>query len=125
MPELSMMHQLLTLQVPAGRACACKDRHGSCCRHHLPSCEPLAGLCLHHIRNAVTHPSSEALRDMWAIGAQRLCPCGKIALSTLHGFLQVATKTGALNIPQWYEAGSVWVKNNPGFPFGMPLTSHI
>ena len=32
--------------------------------------------------------------------------------------LQVATKAGVLNVPEWYEAGSVWVKNNPGFPFG-------
>ena len=33
-------------------------------------------------------------------------------------WLQVATKAGVLNVPEWYEAGSVWVKNNPGFPFG-------
>ena len=32
--------------------------------------------------------------------------------------MQVATKAGVLNVPEWYEAGSVWVKNNPGFPFG-------
>ena len=39
--------------------------------------------------------------------------------SRLIGFLQVATKAGVFNVPEWYEAGSVWVKNNPGFPFGM------
>ena len=37
--------------------------------------------------------------------------------------LQVATKAGVLNVPEWYEAGSVWVKNNPGFPFGECQTS--
>ena len=37
--------------------------------------------------------------------------------------LQVATKAGVLNVPEWYEAGSVWVKNNPGFPFGACQTS--
>ena len=26
----------LHMQVPAGRACACKDSHDSSCRHHLP-----------------------------------------------------------------------------------------
>ncbi len=34
--------------------------------------------------------------------------------------LQIATKAGVVNIPQWYDAGSVWVQNNPNFPFGAP-----
>ena len=36
--------------------------------------------------------------------------------------MQVATKAGVLNVPEWYEAGSVWVQNNPGFPFGEQAT---
>jgi hypothetical protein len=39
---------------------------------------------------------------------------------------QVATKIGVVDIPQWYDAGSVWVKNNPGFPFGArPLDDNL
>lgn len=50
-------------------------------------------------------------------------PCGGFSsavevMSRLHGSLQVATKAGVLNVPEWYEAGSVWVQKNPGFPFG-------
>ncbi len=33
---------------------------------------------------------------------------------------QIATKAGVLNVPEWYEAGEVWVKNNPNTPFGEP-----
>lgn len=44
-------------------------------------------------------------------------------LSLLVLCIQVATKAGVLNVPEWYEAGSVWVQNNPGFPFGEQATS--
>jgi light-harvesting complex I chlorophyll a/b binding protein 5 len=40
-------------------------------------------------------------------------------------FPAVATKAGVLNVPEWYEAGSVWVKNNPGFPFASLLFIQI
>ena len=33
-------------------------------------------------------------------------------------YAQVATKAGVLNLPEWYDAGAVWIQNNPGTPFG-------
>lgn len=51
--------------------------------------------------------------------ARHICPRRRVTYYGLYsGSLQVATKAGKLNVPEWYEAGSVWVKNNPGFPFG-------
>ena len=46
-------------------------------------------------------------------------------LSVCWWLAQVATKAGVVNIPQWYDAGSVWVQNNPNFPFGAPQPHNI
>ena len=34
--------------------------------------------------------------------------------------VQVATKAGVLNLPEWYDAGEYWIKSNPNTPFGEP-----
>lgn len=31
--------------------------------------------------------------------------------------MQLGTKLGVLNVPQWYDAGKVWQDNHPEFPF--------
>ncbi|CAK0787177.1 hypothetical protein CVIRNUC_010393 [Coccomyxa viridis] len=51
----------------------------------------------------------------------------RTAMTAVAGILfpAVATKAGVLNVPEWYEAGSVWVKNNPGFPFASLLFIQI
>lgn len=51
----------------------------------------------------------------------------RTAMTAVAGiiFPAVATKAGVLNVPEWYEAGSVWVQNNPGFPFASLLFIQI
>lgn len=31
--------------------------------------------------------------------------------------MQLLTKAGLLNVPQWYESGRVWQEQNPNFPY--------
>ena len=39
--------------------------------------------------------------------------------------LQIATKAGVLNVPEWYDAGAYWIQNNPGTPFGENHCPHV
>ncbi|CAL8465013.1 g4548 [Coccomyxa elongata] len=51
----------------------------------------------------------------------------RTAMTAVAGILfpAIATKAGVVNIPQWYDAGSVWVQNNPNFPFAALLFIQI
>lgn len=48
---------------------------------------------------------------------------GRTAMLGVAGILgpALATKVGVLNVPQWYDAGKVWVDEHPAFPFASLL----
>ena len=60
-----------------------------------------------------------------------VCPCCRPVAAQLTGLLpirqvstwclQLLTKAGILNLPEWYDAGKVWANNNPQIPYCMPL----
>ena len=60
-----------------------------------------------------------------------VCPCCRRAAAQLTAMLpirqvstwclQLLTKAGILNLPEWYDAGKVWANNNPQIPYCMPL----
>ena len=38
--------------------------------------------------------------------------------------MQIATKVGALDVPEWYDAGKVSIENS-SIPFGAQLATHL